>query len=127
MSTQQTARRLRMPVLRHARLIRLVTGTLLLLWAGFWAWFIVSVVISDVRAGSTVAIAYGGGTLAALLGACAAARAWPRIGPIALIAYGVASAYVFQGASAMLLMAMPAIILGGVLLAEARYAGRMPR
>jgi hypothetical protein len=102
----------------------------LLLWAGFWAYFVLAVGISDIKdglAGTLPVILTWLVALAALVGL---AWRWPRLGGLVIIAAGVGSALYFRYPGNFVLLAGPAVLLGGLIALVGRpggQAGRMPR
>lgn len=110
---------------------RLAGRVILVLWAGFWSWFLVADTAGHViKEQSMVALLYGGGLLLAILSLGFVAWVRPRLGGTALIAYAAFAVYFFAGAPAVLLMALPPAAAGLLLWAGAllgRQAGRMPR
>jgi hypothetical protein len=97
-----------------------------LAWAGFWAWFVVAVVVSEARHGVHGGIPVAGAWLAALSALLVAVWRWPKVGGLAMIVAGIGAAVYFNNSGAQLLLALPAVAIGGLALAAA-YAGRMPR
>ena len=82
----------------------------LLAWAVFWTWFGVSVVASERgRDGGGWALA---GLVIILWGSVAAVARWRRLGGLALVLLGVASAVFFANVWALLLFSAPAVLLG---------------
>jgi hypothetical protein len=90
---------------------------LLLLWAGFWAWFVVAVSLGEKPAPPVwIPLAWLGG-LAAVV-----AVTWrrPAIGGLLLLAGGAWLAYAFP--KSWPILAAPALVLGVAATALARYA-----
>jgi hypothetical protein len=92
-------------------------------WAGFWAWFAVAVVVSEVQKGQNAGVPFALGWLVGLSGLTAAVWRWPRIGGIALIAFGIGAMWYFANPYAQMFLALPAMVIGGLSIASA-YAGR---
>lgn len=82
--------------------LRLVARIALLLWAGFWTWFVVAVMASEGVAPEPVAMLSGLWTVTAL--------AWfrPRAGAAALVALSAWSLWCFRNGAALWLIALPA-------------------
>jgi len=105
---------------RHAGL-RLVLRMLLVVWAGFWAWFVLAATFGGSEAPPPWWIpAVGLSTLALLV-----VLGWkrPTAGGIALLAAGLAAAAFFDNPWARALLAAPAVLLGaGCLALRWRYS-----
>lgn len=124
----------REPIVRAGgvRAAMIAARALVLLWAGFWTWFIVSVVVGEARSGAFSGVGYGGAILAVIFAASAVACLRPRIGGALLALVGAAGAVVFRDASAWWLLAGPAVVLGALLAAldawrADSHAGLIPR
>jgi hypothetical protein len=103
-------------------MVRVVRATALVLvtaWAAFWTWFCAGVAISE----GGQSYLYGGGIIAIAWGVTALAWWRPVWGGLMLMATGVVAAWVFQGASAWMLMAAPPEVAGMMLLASQRCGG----
>lgn len=94
---------------RIQSLTSIASLALLVLWAGFWLWFSVSVVLSE-RTLAWQPYAF----IATIIGLAAAAWRFPRIGGILMIAAGVAAAYYYDNVWARGLLATPAIVIGAI-------------
>ena len=103
-----------LPVLRAAH------GALLVLWAGFWAWFVVAVSLGEKPAPpwwvpAAWLVGLGGLTAAGLLR--------PQVGGALLCAAGAFCAVYFRNPWAELMLAAPALLLGvGAVLIGRRLA-----
>ena len=95
-------------------------------WAGFWAWFVLAVGISDVRDGLVGAVPIVGAWLAALGALTASIWIWPRAGGALMIGSGIGAAVFFDNPWARVLLALPAVLVGLVSLLSPQ-AGRIPR
>ena len=92
-------------------------------WAAFWAWFFVTDGVSDYLdegRGSAVAVAMI--ALVTLGGLVGAAWLRPRLGSLLLVGFGIFALWFFQGAVAVLLLALPALVLGAIIQAGSRSA-----
>lgn len=88
---------------------RLFLRALLLLWAGFWAWFVLAVSFGEAPPPPWwIPVAWLGG-LGGLVGLC---WRWPRFGGLVLVAAGLWAGGRFDNSSARALLAAPAIGLG---------------
>lgn len=86
-----------------------IARVLLVLWAGFWAWFVASVGLSEGLFSSP----YPATGLALLAVLVAAAWRKPVLGGLLLLAFAAFSAYLFRaGAQALLGVSLPALLLG---------------
>jgi len=104
----------------HAGL-RLVLRVLLVVWAGFWAWFVLAVSYGGKEAPPPWWIPAVGLSALTLLVVLAWKR--PAAGGVALVAAGLAAAGFFQSPSALALLAAPAVLLGaGCLALRWRYS-----
>lgn len=102
----------------------------LLLWGGFWAWFVLAVGIGDIRSGLAGTAPVMAAWFVSLTALVAAAWRWPRLGGLALIVSGIGAAYFFQHPAPWLMLSLPAVVLGGLSVLIGRnacQAGRMPR
>jgi hypothetical protein len=88
--------------------LRLVARLGLLLWAGFWTWFMVSVMASEGIALEPVAMLSGLCTVTVL--------AWfrPRLGAVALVALSAWSLWCFRNGAAIWLIALPACAIAAL-------------
>jgi hypothetical protein len=99
-----------------------ITRALLVVWAGFWAWFVVMVSLGEPPPPPWwIPTAWLGG-LAALV-----ALTWwrPAVGGVVLLAAGLWAARYFPNSQTRLLLAMPSIVLGLVALATSWSARRL--
>ncbi|MFM9994849.1 MAG: hypothetical protein ACKVU4_03505 [Phycisphaerales bacterium] len=114
------------------RVVSLAARIAVAVWAGFWAWFIVAVLIGEARTGQTGGVAPGGIMLAAIVAVSAVACLRPRWGGALLAVAGAAAAVYFRSADAWWLLAGPPIALGVMLVVlqawrDDRQAGLIPR
>lgn len=94
---------------RTARVSRLFLRLALLGWAGFWAWFVLSVSLGEPPAPPVwIPAAW----LTALAGLVVLGWRWPRLGGLVLVAAGIGLAAVFRHPGAQALLAAPAVVLG---------------
>lgn len=94
-------------------------------WAAFWAWFFVTDGVSDYLdegRGSAVAVA----VIALVTLATLMIAAWlrPRLGSLLLVGFGIFALWFFQGPVAVVLLALPPLVLGAVI--QARSRGTAP-
>lgn len=88
-------------------------------WAGLWAWFFAADGLRDYvaeRSGSALAVAVI--ALVTLAGLATAAWMRPLLGSILLVGFGIFALWFFQGATAVLLLALPPLVLGAVMRAR---------
>jgi hypothetical protein len=105
--------------LRAALLLAL--RALLIVWAGFWAWFVLAVSYGGSETPPPLWIPVVG--LGALALLCLLGWKRPTAGGIALVATGLAAAAFFANPWARALLALPAILLGaGFLALRWRYS-----
>lgn len=98
------------------RIVSVVSLTALVLWAGFWLWFSISVVISEPT------LAWQPYTfIGSLIGLSVAAWRFPKAGGIMLIAAGLFAGYYFDNVWARGLLALPALLIGIARLAIASF------
>jgi hypothetical protein len=91
------------------RALRLSLRGLLLVWAGFWAWFVLAVTFGeDPAPPAWIPLAWLG-SLALLV---VLAWRWPKLGGLVLLAGGIWSALCFRDPGAQALLAAPAVGLG---------------
>jgi len=91
------------------RVSRFVLRSLLILWAGFWTWFVIAVSIGEPPPPPLwIPVAWLGG-LATIV---ALAWRWPAVGGAVLVAAGAAAALYFPTSGARALLAVPAVALG---------------
>ena len=100
------------PSASHAtwqRVLRLLLRGLLVLWAGFWAWFVVMASVGEPPAPPWWIPAAWLASLALLVALC-----WkrPTLGGLVLLAAGILAAVVFDDPGARALLAAPAVALG---------------
>ena len=81
---------------------------LLLVWAGFWTYFVIGASIT----GGATSIPYASWVLGILTGLCVCAWFRPRLGGRLLLVAGVASALFFRDGFTSLTLTVPAFILG---------------
>ena len=107
-----------------SRYLRLLVRALMLAWAGFWIWFVVSVSLGEEPAPPwwIPAAWLSGLALLVLL-------AWkrPALGGVAFLAFGACSAAVFAHPGARALLSAPAIALGLGCLAQGWTARSLAR
>src|SRR5687768_3447814 len=103
------------------RVLRPVLRGLLLVWAGFWAWFVVMVSVGEPPAPPWWIPAAWLASLAALVALC-----WkrPTLGGLVLLAAGVWAAIVFPDPGARALLA-PALVLGAGCIVQGWSARRV--
>src|SRR5262245_25740763 len=104
------------------RAVRFVLRGLLLVWASFWAWFVVAVSLGEAPAPPAwIPLVWLAG-LAGLVGLC-----WrrPRLGGAVLVGAGLWAGWVFATPGARALLAAPAIGLGLGCLALGRSRSRV--
>jgi len=89
--------------------LRLVARLGLLLWAGFWTWFMVSVMASEGVALEPIAMLSGLCTVTVL--------AWfrPRLGAATLVALSAWSLWCFRNDAAIWLIALPACTIAALM------------
>lgn len=88
------------------RILRYVLRGLLLAWAGFWTWFVLSATIGDPGPVPWwIPVAW----LSSLCVAVVVPWRWPILGGLALVASGSWAATYFANSSARALLAAPAI------------------
>jgi hypothetical protein len=93
------------------RATRWIARFLLLLWAAFWLWFNIASAIGESDGG------WWHIALAAITAALAVVSwFWPRIGGCLMILTGVLAAWSFHNPAAIILLAVPAFIIGVLLL-----------
>ena len=99
---------------RWTRWVLLVARILLLLWAGFWTWFVVAHIVMD---GWDV-LPQASLILVPLLCPVVLCFIWPRVGGVALICAGIAAWLYFGGGltSTHCILALPAVLFGAVFL-----------
>jgi hypothetical protein len=90
--------------------LRTLLRALLIVWAGFWAWFALAVAYGGAEAPPPWWIPAGMLAVLALLVLLAWKR--PMAGGIALVAAGAAAASFFRHPATQALLAAPAILLG---------------
>lgn len=108
--------------LRWAHAARWVARGLLILWAGFWTWFVVMTAATD----DGGAWKYAGQFLAVLLIPAACAWVFPRLGGMALILIGAWHLFFFRFGTVQLILAAPAIGLGVLFLVMGWRRARAP-
>lgn len=92
-----------------SRVLRLGLRSLLVAWAGFWAWFVLAVSFGESPPPPWwIPVAWLGG-LAALVTLC---WRWPAPGGLLLVGAGLWSGFHFEHSGARALLAAPAIALG---------------
>ncbi|HEX6886293.1 MAG TPA: hypothetical protein VF530_23160 [Planctomycetota bacterium] len=101
---------------RGLRLLRGGVRGLLLLWAAFWAWFVVVVSLGEAPAPPWWIPAAWLASLAGLVVLC---WRWPGLGGALLLAAGLWSGAYFANGGARALLAAPAVALGLACLAQA--------
>lgn len=89
--------------------LRLVARALLIVWAGFWAWFVISATLGDPE---PVPWWIPTAWLSSLATLVVLGWRWPAIGGMALVTAGVWAAWYFADPGARTLLAAPAIVLG---------------
>lgn len=94
---------------RGLRLLRGGLRGLLLLWAGFWAWFVVAVSLGEAPAPPWWIPAAWLASLAGLVVLC---WRWPALGGALLVAAGLWAGVYFASSGARALLAAPAVALG---------------
>ena len=110
----------------------------LLLWGGFWAFFVIAAGSTDMRAGLPNTLPVIIAWLVSLTMLIVVAWRWPRVGGLILIAAAAASAMYFRYPNTWVLLSLPPAILGvaNVLVGSCcrkggkppvSQAGRMPR
>jgi hypothetical protein len=102
---------LSLPKLSPANLTLWAARAGLLLWAGFWMWFNVASSPGD-TGGLWWHLSFG----AILVGLGATSWFSPRVGGVLMIAAGMAAAWVFHQGAAYGLLAIPAAVIGVLLL-----------
>ena len=97
--------------------LRIVHAVLLVVWAGFWAWFVVAVSLGEKPAPPWwIPAAWLVG-----LGACVAGCLLrPILGGVLLSAVGLFAAFFFRNIWAELALAAPALLLGATAIALGR-------
>ncbi len=98
-----------------------------LAWAGFWAWFVVVVGVSDIRSGLHGTGAVMAAWLAGLGALTFTLWRWPRIGGLVFIAAAIAAAVYFASPGARLLLSLPALVIGAAAVLSPRPAREEPR
>ena len=93
----------------RARAARIALRGLLLVWAGFWAWFVVMVSIGEPPAPPWWIPAAWLASLVALVALC---WRWPTWGGLGLLAAGLWAGAYFANSGARTLLAAPAVALG---------------
>ncbi|UCD29258.1 MAG: hypothetical protein JSV03_01910 [Planctomycetota bacterium] len=76
---------------RH-RVVRTAARAILILWAGFWMWFVLVHVFAD----GISSLYHGSKILVPMLTAIVTAWYWPRVGGVLLIAFGIALVFYFN-------------------------------
>lgn len=115
---QQSEAHMNLPSVRRVparRVLRLAIRGLVLAWAGFWAWFVVTVSIGEPPSPPLWIPTAWLASLTVLVVLC-----WKRpvLGGLALLASGIGAAAVFDDPGARALLAAPAIVLGLACLAS---------
>lgn len=103
------------------RVLRLVVNVLLIVWAGFWAWFVLSATLGDAQ---PVPWWIPTAWLSSLATLVLLGWRWPALGGAALVASGVWAAWYFANPGARTLLAAPAIVLGVASWVSSRGARR---
>ncbi len=91
------------------RVARTAVRAILILWAGFWAFFAIAHLFVEYIAGNLPYVAM---FLAPLIALVVSVWRWPRIGGPALMVAGIASAFFFHDVFAQATLALPAVMLG---------------
>ena len=99
----------------RGKILHFVLRALLVVWAGFWAWFVIAASLGEPPPPPWWIPTAWLGSLAALVALC---WRWPAIGGTALVVAGAWAGYVFANPWARALLAVPAIVLGLAFLAE---------
>jgi hypothetical protein len=97
------------PSYPSVRVLRALLRGVLLVWAAFWAWFVLAESLGETPMPPWWIPAAWLAGLAALV---ALAWRWPRAGGLALVAAATASAFVFPDPGAWALLSAPALVLG---------------
>lgn len=92
-----------------SRVLRILLRGLSLAWAGFWAWFVVTVSLGESPAPPWWIPVAWLGSLATLV---VLVWRWPTLGGLVLVAAGLWAAAYFDNAGARALLAAPALVLG---------------
>ena len=87
----------------------IVSLALLAIWAGFWLWFSISVVVSE---GTLAWQPYT--FIAAIIALALTAWRYPKVGGPLMIAAGLAAAFYYNNIWARTMLALPAIAIGAL-------------
>ncbi|MHC4445412.1 MAG: DUF7670 domain-containing protein [Planctomycetota bacterium] len=74
------------------RIIRNAARTILVLWVGFWTWFVLMHLFTD----GLSSLYHGSKILVPMLAAIVTTWFWPRIGGVLLIMFGIATMFYFD-------------------------------
>lgn len=94
--------------LSAARIAKWIGRAVVLLCAGFWTWFVVSVWVSDGSAAMKPALSI----LVPLWTLVVILWRWPRVGGVLLVAGGLFAAWFFHHKAPLVMMAVPLAAVG---------------
>lgn len=103
------------------RIVLYVVRGLLLLWAGFWTWFVLMTLVSEGLGGWPYALRFLGPLAATVV----VAWLWPRIGGLLLMLGAAFAAWYSDNAGARILLALPAALCGVACVLAGALATRM--
>jgi uncharacterized membrane protein len=86
-------------------------SVVLVVWAGFWAWFALAVGLSEGRP-AAVPVSL---LVASVLMIASVGLRWPRFGSALLVVGAVLAAWIFRGAAAWWLFCGPMVLAAGLI------------